>query len=132
MKLDKPLYHGTSKASAIMIVGGDGFNSPVYLTEDKKKAEHYARAATAYLEDHARKNGNKLIADGYAIFTLDSVPNEDYLVVDDYNLDAEQGQWKYLKGIRGLQHFTVEYRSLEAGEEEHLRLRCFAIGMWQR
>lgn len=132
IKLDKPLYHGTSKASAIMIIGGDGFNQPIYLTEDKKRAEHYAKAATAYLETLAKDEGSKPIADGYAIFTFRSIPNEDYLIIDDYNLDEEQRQWKYLKGIKGLQHFTVEYHSLQVSKEEHLRLRCFAIGMWRR
>jgi len=131
-KLDKPLYHGTSKASAIMIVGGYGFTAPVYLTDDKRRAEHYAKAATAYLEKHASKNGNKLIADGYAIFTFRSVPDKDCLIVDDYNLTAENGQWKYLKSIRGLQHFTAEYHPLEVSEEEYMSLQCFAIGMWSR
>jgi len=130
-KLNKPLYHGTSKASAIMIVGGDGFNQPVCLTEDKKQAEHYAKAATAELEKLCQDEGGTLIAEGYAIFTFTSTPNKDYLVVDDYNLDAEPGQWKYLKGIRGLQHFTVEYHPLEVDDDEHLRLQCFTIGMWR-
>lgn len=129
-KLEKPLYHGTSKASAIMIIGGDGLKVPVYLTEDKKRAEHYAKAATAYLEGHAKKNGNKLIADGYAVFTFRSIPNKGELVIDDYNLEAETGQWIYQKSIRGLQHFTVEYHPLNVDEDEHMRLQCFAIGMW--
>lgn len=132
-KLDKPLYHGTSKVSAIMIVGGCGFNAPLYLTEDKRYAEHYAKAATAYLESMAKEKGLKLIADGYAIFTFHSLPNTDYLKVDDYNLeaDSEKGQWKYRKNIRGLQHFTVEYHPLQVDDHEHLRLQCFAIGMWR-
>ena len=129
-KLEKPLYHGTSRASAIMVVGGNGLNAPVYLTEDKKRSVHYAKAATAYLENHAKKNGHKLIAGGYAIFTLTSVPDKDRLMIDDYNLEAEAGQWKYLKSILGLRHFTVEYHPLDVSNEEHLRLQCFAIGMW--
>lgn len=131
-RLHKPLYHGTSNAASIMIVGGFGLKAPVYLTSDKCRAEHYAKAATAYLEKHAGDNGNKLIAEGYAIFTFHSIPNENELIIDDYNLEAEQGQWKYLKDIRGLQHFTIERYPLEADEAEHLRLQCFAIGMWSR
>jgi len=50
MKLDKPLYHGTSNAASIFIVGGYGLKAPVYLTSDKDRAIHYAKAATAYLE----------------------------------------------------------------------------------
>ena len=130
-QLDKPLYHGTSKAAAIMIVGGCGLNSPVHLTEDKKAAIHYAKSATAYLEKVANDEGTKLIADGYAVFTFNSLPNKDYLVIDDYNTDAEPNQWKYLKAIRGLRHFTVEYHPLEVNDDEHLRLQCFAIGMWR-
>ena len=132
MKLNKPLYHGTSKASAIMIVGGDGLNPPVYLTEDKKRAEHYAKAATAYLEKHAKAEGHKLIAEGYAVFTFTSVPDKDHLVVDEYNLEAEKGQWEYQKRIRGLRHFTIEYHPLQVSDDEHLRLQCFAIGMWSK
>lgn len=131
-KLAKPLYHGTSKASAIMIVGGYGLNAPVHLTEDKRRAEHYAKAATAYLEKVCKEEGNKPIADGYAVFTFTSVPDKEHLVVDDYNLEAEPSQWKYLKSIRGLRHFTAEYHLLEVSREEHLRLQCFAIGMWSR
>ncbi|GAI77498.1 unnamed protein product, partial [marine sediment metagenome] len=66
MKLDKPLYHGTSKASAIYIVGGYGFNPPIHLIENRDKAIHYARAATAYLEGFVKDEGKKLIADGCA------------------------------------------------------------------
>lgn len=130
-KLDKPLYHGTSKASAILALGIDGFNAPIYLTEDKREAQHYAKAATAYLEKIAREEGSTLIAEGCAVVTFNSVPDKDQLIVDDYNLEAEPGQWKYLKRIRGLQHFHIDYFSLETSEEEHLRLVCFAIGMWR-
>lgn len=130
-KLDKPLYHGTSKAAAIFICGGDGFKPPIYLTEDKQRAEHYAKAGTAYLEDKAKEEHQKLIADGYAIFTFKSVPDATYLVVDDYS-EGEPGQWKYTKPIRGLRHFTVEFQPLAVTDEERLRLCCFAIGMWRR
>jgi len=131
-KLDKPLYHGTSKVSALYIVGGDSLHAPVYLTENKQRAIHYAKAATAYLEYKAKEIGKELWADGYAVLTFTSLPNEDYLTVDDYNLDAEPHQWKYNKPIRGLQHFTVEYEPLVATEDVKMSLVCFAIGMWQR
>lgn len=132
MKLDKPLYHGTSKASAIFIIAGDGFKAPVHLTEDKERAIHYARAATAYLENYAKEENIQLIANGCALFTFNSVPNKSLLVLDNYNPTAEPGQWKYLKPIRGLEHFTIEYSPLVVtNDEEHLRLRCFAIGMWR-
>lgn len=131
-KLDAPLYHGTSKAAAIYIVGGYGFNAPIHLTADKKRAEHYAKAATAYLEKLCNEKGTKPIADGYAIFTFRSVPDKDDLVVDDYNLIAEPDQYKYLKPIRGLAHFTAEYHPLKVSNETHLSLQCFAIGMWSR
>jgi len=130
-KLEKPLYHGTSKASAIFIIGGFGFNAPVYLTENKEEAIHYAKAATAYLERLARDEGSKPIAEGYALFTFQSVPDKSSLTPDDYSPD-EPNQWKYLKPIRGLQHFVVEYYPFIVSEEEHLRLQCFAIGMWRR
>ena len=133
MKLDKPLYHGTSKASAIFIISGDGFNAPIHLTEDKERAIHYARAATAYLENLVKEENRQIIANGCALFTFHSVPDKSMLVLDDYNLTAEPNQWKYLKPIKGLRHFTVEYNPLiVSGEEEDLRLRCFAIGMWRR
>lgn len=133
IKLEKPLYHGTSKAAAIFIIGGNGFNAPIHLTEDKDRAIHYARAATAYLERLVKDEGGKLIADGCALFTFNSVPDKNMLVHDDYNPTAEPNQWKYLKPIRGLQHFTVEYYPLIiSDDEEHLRLQCFAIGMWRK
>ncbi len=51
VKLSKPLYHGTSAHSAIMIyASGTGLKAPVYLTESKKDAEHYAKAAPAMYE----------------------------------------------------------------------------------
>ena len=131
-ELEKPLYHGTSKVSAIMIVGGYALRAPVYLTEDKKSAIHYAQCATAYLEHHAKGNGTKLWAQGYAVLTFASLPNKDYLVKDDYNEDAEPGQWKYLRPIRGLRHFTVDYEPFVYNEREHLHLVSFAIGMWKR
>jgi len=132
MKLDKPLYHGTSKAAAIFILSY-GFNSPIHFTEDKEQAIHYARAATAYLENYVKEEGTELIADGCALFTFHSLPDKSMLVPDDYNPTAEPCQWKYLKSIKGLRHFTVEYHPLIfSDEEEHLRLRCFAIGMWRR
>lgn len=131
-KLDKPLYHGTSKASAIMIVGGYPFNAPIYLTEKKEAAIHYAKAATPYLENLAQEEGSYPIADGYALFTFHSVPDKTLLVKDDYNLDAEPDQWKYTKPIRGLAHFSIEYHPLEVSKEEHMRLLCFAIGMWRK
>ena len=130
-KLEVPLYHGTSGAAAIYIVGGNGFNPPLYLCEDKQRALHYAKAATAYLEEHCRKAGSRPIKEGCALVTVTSVPNSTELVEDDYNKGAEPGQWKYLKRLRGLQHFSIEYFPLEANEEEHLRLQCFAIGMWR-
>jgi hypothetical protein len=129
-KLEKPLYHGTSSASSIYIVGGIGFKAPVYLCDDKSRAEHYAKAATAYVESLAKEKRIKLIADGYAIFTFHSLPNKDFLIEDGYNPEAERGQFIYTQPIRGLQHFTVERHSLEVDEDERLRLRCFAIGMW--
>jgi hypothetical protein len=131
-KLDKLLYHGTSNAASIFIVGGNGLNAPVHLCEDKCRAEHYAKAATAYLEDMSRKESNKPIATGYAVFTFHSLPSRDYLIEDDYNPKAEPGQYKYTKPIKGLQHFTVERYPLEITDAERLRLYCFAIGMWKR
>ena len=132
MKLDKPLYHGTSNAASILIVGGHGFKAPVYLTADKEIAIHYAKAATAYLERHAKDEGCKPIADGYALFTFTSLPDIDDLQPDDYNSDAEPDQFIYRKPIRGLQHYTVERYPLEADDNEKMRLTCFAIGMWSR
>ena len=129
-KLEKPLYHGTSKASA-MYIYSYGFKAPVYLTEDKQAAFHYAKAATAYLEHEAKENGHKLIADGWAVFTFRSVPNKINLVLDNYNSQAEPGQWKYERPIRGLAHFTAQYGELEVTDEERLYLQCFAIGMWR-
>jgi hypothetical protein len=130
-KLDKPLYHGTSAAAAVYICGGRGFNAPLYLTENKEAAVHYAKAATAYVEGKAKENGARLIKDGYAVFTFRSVPNEKELVIDDYS-EKEPGQWKYLSPLRGLHHFTVELNPLIADEIERLYLQCFAIGMWRR
>ena len=132
-RLEKPLYHGTSKAAAIYIIGGYGLNAPVYLTEDKAQAIHYARAATAYVEQMTKDEGCSLIAEGCALFTFRSIPDKNKLVLDDYNPDAEPNQWKYQAPIKGLQHFLVEYCPLIVADEfERLRLRCFAIGMWRR
>lgn len=129
-KLEKPLYHGTSAAASYRIIA-EGFIAPVYLTESKETAIHYARAAAAYAEYWAEKEGEDL-PKGYAIFAFQSVPNQDALEMDDYNLAAEQGQWKYRHRIYGLQHFTVERHKLRADHEEKMRLSCFAIGMWRR
>ncbi len=131
-KLDQPLYHGTSNAASIFIVGGNGLNAPVHLCKDKHRAEHYAKAATAFLEDISQKEGSQPIATGYAIFTFHSLPSRDYLIEDDYNPEAEPGQYKYTKPIKGLQHFTVERYPLEITDDERLRLCCFAIGMWRK
>jgi len=130
-KLDKPLYHGTSNAASIFIVGGYGLKSPVYLTADKERAIHYAKAATAYLERHAKDEGCKLIAEGYALFTFYSLPNADELSPDDYSPN-EPNQFIYRKPIKGLNHFSVERHPLEVDDSEHLRLQCFAIGMWSK
>ena len=131
-KLDKPLQHGTSNASSVLIVGGAGFRAPLYLTADKERAIHYAKAATAYLEKLCRDEGGKLIANGFAVFTFQSLPNMKELYPDDYNPDAEPGQFIYRKSIKGLQHFSVERFPLNVDANEHLRLQCFAIGMWSR
>ena len=131
-KLEKPLYHGTSKASALCVVGGDAFNAPLYLTEHKESAIHYAKCATAYLEYTAQRDGKVLWADGYAVLTFTSLPNKDYLVKDDYNQDAEPDQFKYLRPIRGLRHFTVDYQPFAYNEREHLHLVTFCIGMWRK
>ena len=130
-KLDKPLYHGTSSAASIMIVGGYGFKAPVYLTADKRAALHYAKAATAYLEKIAEEEGSELIADGYALFTFHSLPNSEELIPDDYSPN-EPNQFVYRKPIRGLRHFWVERFPLEVEPDERLRLVCFAIGMWSK
>lgn len=131
-KLDKPLYHGTSNAASIFIVGGYGFKAPVYLTANKERAIHYAKAATAYLEKICKDEGGKLIAEGYAVFAFHSLPDLKELRTDDYNSNAEPDQFIYQKPIRGLRHFAIERHNLEVDEEEHLRLECFAIGMWRR
>lgn len=130
-KLSRPLYHGTSNAVSVMVVGGYGLNAPVYLTSDKRRAEHYAKAATAYLEETAQKNGGKLFAEGYAILTFTSLPNKEYLCEDNYSPN-EPDQYIYKGKILGLRHFTVERHSLEVDADEHLRLQCFAIGMWSK
>lgn len=129
-KLDRPLYHGTSAAAAIFILCY-GFKAPVHLTEDEQSAIHYAKAATAYVEHEAKEDNHKLIRDGWAVFTFYSVPNKMHLVPDDYNPQAEPGQWRYENPIRGLKHFTIQYGELNVTEEENLYLRCFAIGMWR-
>ena len=129
MKLDKPLYHGTSAASALCIAAGERLKVPVYLTENKTAAEHYGKAACAYLEHFARKNGSSVLKEGYAILTFTSVPDKNLLRIDDYN-EAERGQWTYPRPL-GLKHCSIEYHSLEADDSEKLRLCCFAIGMWQ-
>lgn len=130
-KLKKPLYHGTSRASAILIIGGHGFNAPVHLTENKQAAVHYAKAAAAYLEHSAQRDSKELIASGWVVFEFRSIPNEKYLRPDDYNPSAEPNQWKYTKRIRGSQHYTTQSGDLDVTEEERLRLQCFAIGMWR-
>ena len=127
-KLPKPLYHGTYAGAAIL-VGIRGFRAPIYLAEDKRIARHYARAAAAYVEDYAEREGIKLLKKGYAIFTFYSLPNRAYLVPDTYATE-ERGQWIYLRPIRGLQHYTVRYYPLVASKGERLRLYTFAIGMW--
>ena len=131
IKLNGSLYHGTSNAASILIVGDNGFKAPIYLTSDKDRAIHYAKAATAYLENHAKDNKTKLIADGYAIFTFNSLPNTGELLPDDYSPN-EPDQYIYCKPIRGLRHFSIERYPLEVSPDEHLRLQCFAIGMWAR
>lgn len=133
MKLDKPLYHGTSKASAIMIVGGYGLNPPIHLTENRDGAIHYARAATAYLGRLAKDEGKELIITGCALFTFNSVPDKLLLKPDSYNPTAELNQWIYPKRIVSTSHFSVEYFPLEVKDDyEYLALQCFAIGMWRR
>ena len=129
-KIDKPLYHGTSAAAAAFIVGGYGFKTPLFLTEDKRAAIHYAKAATAYLERMAKDAGYKLISDGFAVFTFHSIPDQSKLVPDPYS-DKEPGQWKYLGSIRGLNHFTVERQALQVDDTQRLALESFAIGMWR-
>lgn len=139
IKLDKPLYHGTSAHSAILIYGGGGFRSPVYLTENYKDAEHYAKSATAYLENYAKENNGKLFKEGYAIFTfiklpevkgVNAIPFNQLLITDDYNPDAEKDQWVYKRPIKSV-CYSIEYHPLEVTPEEHLSLQCFAIGMWR-
>jgi len=131
-KLDKLLYHGTTAMAAVYACGtNEGFRAPVYLTESKERAEHYAKAAAAYIEHEAKERGIKLIKEGYAIITFRSLPNKDFLKPDDYNPEAEPNQWIYLKPIVGYRHFSVEYHPLEATDEQRLYLRCFAIGMWR-
>jgi len=130
-KLDKPLYHGTSRAAAALI-HAYGFKAPIHLTEDKGRANRYARAATAYLEKLAKDEGARPVASGCALFTFSSVPDRRLLVPDDYNLTDEPGQWKYLDPIIGSSHFSVDFYPLIITDEfERLRLECFAIGMWR-
>ena len=132
-KLERPLYHGTSGASAYHITHYlSPFDAPLYLTEHKDAAVHYAKCATAYLLREAAKAETKLLADGYALFTFTSLPNKDYLGKDDYNEDAEPDQFKYLKPVKGYSHYTVEYYPFVYNEREHLHLVTFAIGMWSR
>ena len=131
-KLPKPLYHGTTADASIYITSGYGLNSPIYLTEDKRRAIHYAKAAAAYVEDLVKEHKGRLLKEGYAVFTFSSLPNKEYLVRDEYNVEAEPDQWIYQKTIRGLRHFTVEHYPLIANKEERMRLKSFAIGMWMR
>ena len=131
VKLDRPLYHGTSNASSIMIIRVSGFKAPVYLTTDRQRAEHYAKAATAYLEQYAKDEGGSLIAEGYAVFTFRSLPNIDHLSPDDYSPN-EPDQYVYQGRIGSLSHFVIDRYPLDVTPEEHLRLQCFAIGMWRR
>lgn len=127
--LGKPLYHGTSNAASLLIVGEEKFKAPIYLTSDKKRAEHYAKAITAWHERLARKEGDTLIADGCAVFTFTSVPDPTLLKQDDYNPTQEPNQWIYPKPIRGLRHYSIERFPLEVDDSTRLSLECFAIGM---
>lgn len=128
MRLEKLLYHGTARALAESILRY-GFELPIYLTENKEAAVHYARAAAAYVEAKMPD-----VAKGYSVFTLQSLPRLPR--PDDYS-EGEKGQWVlpattktkrlYLNGQHTWEHFD-----LIADESERLRLQCFAIGMWSR
>ena len=132
MKLNRLLYHGTSATSAVLIIGVSGFRTPIHLTESRDAAVHYGKAAEAYVERLAKEENGKLLKEGYAVFTFTHIPDMTALVVDDYNLTAEPGQWKYLKPIRDMHYLHVEYFPLEVDEYERLALQCFAIGMWRK
>jgi len=127
-KLEKPLYHGTAKALLPRIIA-DGFKPPIYLCESKERAIHYAKAACAYVEDEI---GVSERYKGCVVFTFKSVPDKNALVVDDYNPQAEPGQWKYVGKLSSDRHYTFEEFKLDADKHERLRLKCFAIGMWQK
>ena len=132
-RLKTPLYHGTSAASAYHITHYlSPFDAPLYLTEHKEMALHYAQCATAYISRQAQTEGVKLLADGYALFTFHSLPNKDYLVPDDYNENAEPDQFKYLKPLKGISHYTLSFYPFEYNEREHLHLVSYAMGMWAR
>lgn len=141
-KLDKPLYHGTCAHFAKIInakccLGRNSFRLPLYLTDNKDMAIHYAQAATAYTENLASEENVQLYKTGYAIFTFTSLPVskddtlDNILTIDDYNLDYEKGQYKYLRDIRTV-CYQLEYFPLEVSQEEHLKLQCFAFGMWRQ
>ena len=121
------LYHGTSQPQVYKAWWDEFLKKPVYLTSDRQVAEHYAKAASAFVMDKLKMDKIE-----YSIVIVDSENlDSKKLKVDDYNLEKESNQYIYLDKIK-LDECVIESESLEVSESELLSLQCFAIGMWRK
>lgn len=102
-----------------MIARGGWAILPIYLTTDKRRAEHYALARAAY------DNDIEAVVIGF------NLP-EDKVAVDDYSSN-EPGQFISKRAISmntiHSSHCRVDRLPMPTGDTELIRLRAFAVGM---
>ena len=113
-------YHGTSQKRWLSIRMHSAFAIlPVYLTTDKQRAEHYAKARAAH--------------DGDTEYEIIGIHLEPHRVeVDDYS-DNEPGQYKLTKPL----HQNTVYSSrlhvdtfpMPVDQDKLLTLKAFCVGM---
>ena len=115
VKLDRPLYHGTSFIRGLYIYV-EGFKPPIYATTNLRRAIHYARARAALDGD-----------DKYSIFTIVKLPKGTTAIADTYSR-AEPDQFIITSKIPLYSWKRRDYR-LKATKEELVRLQAFATAM---
>lgn len=128
------LYHGTCGAFLPRITqlglqpNPDG-GKYVYLTSDKKRAEHYSFIWTGALMFQLEEREMPMVPPKGVVVEVE-VPDE-LVMVDEYNLEAEPDQYKVLGKIKPkmMRDFhEVKHPKLNK-YEERLRAQCLMIGV---
>lgn len=117
------VYHGTSNARAFTMKRYGAAFLPLYVTDDRERAEHYAKARTAH---DIYVGGREDISP--AIFAIE-VPDT-ALAIDDYNTEKEPDQFKLLHPDKYLPFINVTtLEPWNPDKAERLALVSFCIGM---